>query len=174
MSYQKEREDFIVRMTREGLPIDVTRLLLREATGLNRRAELACSSEAADRDRVPCPAMLIVDNKGYGRPGNGPCLCDDYPVGDHANGIHHKIPRITLQDHHAEERIRKALGDVNKTNKPVPPATRIDPWTFVTEGDPRGYVLRVIPPSYAERNAGRDRHNLDSIGVPNGPSGLRF
>jgi hypothetical protein len=47
-------------------------------------------------------------------------------------------------------------------------------WLFATAGDPRGYVLRVIPPSYAERNAGRDRHNLDSIGVPSGPSGIRW
>ena len=43
-----------------------------------------------------------------------------------------------------------------------------------TQGDPRGYVLRVIPPSYAERNRGRDRFNLDAIGVPSDPSGLRW
>jgi len=27
---------------------------------------------------------------------------------------------------------------------------------------------------YAERNAGRDRHNLETIGVPSGPSRLRW
>lgn len=32
-------------------------------------------------------------------------------------------------------------------------------------GDPRGPVLKVIPPSYAERNAGRDRFNLEGIYV---------
>lgn len=43
MSYQRDREDFIARMTQEGLPLAITRLLLREATGINRRAELAWS-----------------------------------------------------------------------------------------------------------------------------------
>lgn len=41
-----------------------------------------------------------------------------------------------------------------------------DSWGIDTQGDPRGYVLRVIPPSYAERNRDRDRFNRDSIGVP--------
>lgn len=47
-------------------------------------------------------------------------------------------------------------------------------WTVITEGDPRGYTLKVIPPSYAERNAGRDRFNLEAIGIPPGPSRLRW
>lgn len=177
MSYQKERDEFISRVTKEGLPGHVARLLLREATGLNRRAELACSSEAADRDRVPCPASKarLVKSKGAYIP-MGPCLCDDYPAGMHAKGHHTSITRIALQDWRAEERIRKALADVNATlyKGRDPVAESLPLWGFKTEGDPRGYVLRVIPPSYAERNAGRDIHNLDAIGVPNGPSGLRF
>jgi hypothetical protein len=47
-------------------------------------------------------------------------------------------------------------------------------WRILTEGDPRGYTLKVIPPSYADRNAGRDRFNVDAIGVPARPSNLRF
>jgi hypothetical protein len=39
-------------------------------------------------------------------------------------------------------------------------------WAIDMQGDPRGYVLRVIPPSFSERNKGRDQFNLDSIGVP--------
>jgi hypothetical protein len=165
MSYQREREDFIARMSAEGLPIHVTRLLLREATGLNRRAELACSSEAADRDRVPCPRIkgerysTLPIAKATAAFERYPCLCDDYPTGTHAAGRHSTIPRITLQDWQAERRITTALPDG---------------WSFVTEGDPRGYVLRVMPPRYAARNHGHDRHNLETIGVPNGPSGLRF
>lgn len=157
MSYRREREEFIARMTREGLPLHVTLLLLREATGLNRRAELLCSSEGADRDRVPCPeaswdARVWKDLGLKPRKAYGPCLCD-------FNGEHHDVPRIAIQDWRAEERIRKALPDG---------------WTFQTAGDPREYVLRVIPPSYAERNKGRDQFNLDAIGVPSGPSGLRW
>jgi hypothetical protein len=145
MSYQREREDFIARMTKEGLALDVIRLLLRTATTMQRLAELACSSEAADRDRIKCPAA-----RKY-RPG--PCICDRPDDG------HESIPRIRLQDWQAERRATYAV-----------PAD----WSVLTAGDPRGYVLRVIPPSYAERNKGRDRDNLDSIGVPSGPSGLRF
>jgi len=165
MGYRREREEFIERMTREGLPLDVTLRLLREATGLNRRAELACSSEAADRDRVPCPQTANAKR---------PCLCD----GAHDNG-RRVVTRIAVQDWQAEERIRLALHDVNMkralvdTDGPDAPDT-IHLWQFTTAGDPRGYVLRVIPPSYAERNKGRDRFNLDAVGVPNGPSRLRW
>lgn len=169
MSYQRDREEFISRITKEGLPLHTARLLLREATGLNRRAELACSSEAADRDRVPCPASKTHDPND--------CLCDvapsreskDYPA------EHEKITRITLQDHRAKERVQKALDEVNRSLAEVVHAEgHAQRWLMITQGDPRGYVLRVIPPSYAERNAGRDRFNVDAIGVPNGPSGLRF
>jgi len=173
MSYQQEREQFIATVTREGLPFHVAQALLRAATGINRRAELACSSEAADRDRVKCPAGRAFDGLDpvgrdkaiYDRriaSGKYPCLCDDYPAGSHAAGRHQDIPRITLQDWRAEERLRKLFYDY---------ANR---WTLQTSGDPRGYTLRVIPPSYAARNAGRDVHNLDAIGVPCRPSRLRF
>ncbi len=165
MSYQHDRDLFIERMTREGLPFRITERLLREATGIERRAELACSSEAADRDRVPCPAAatrtirLKGEAREIPRKPTGPCLCDDYPGGLHAAGKHADVTRITVQDWNAETRIRAIL-----------PAG----WDFKTEGDPRGYTLKVIPPSYADRNAGCDRHNLDSIGVPPRPSRLRF
>lgn len=185
MSYQRERDQFINTMAREGLPLHVTLMLLRETTGINRRAELACSSEAADRDRVPCPALvkygryiedMPVDNI---RPDKYPCLCDqDIDEGRDGNPapVHTTITRITLQDWHAEERIRRVLADCNcgspdGEDHHDPCLTK---WQFLTTGDPRGYTLRVIPPSYAARNAGRDHHNLESIGVPAGASGLRF
>lgn len=136
MSYQMERDHFIGLMVREGLSVTAAQKLLRCATSMQRYAELACSSEAADRDRVPCPAS---------RKPEAPCLCDLY------EGQHQDIPRITLQDHQAEQRAAKVLPDG---------------WELDTQGDPRGYVLRVIPPSYAERNKGRDKFNRDVIGVP--------
>lgn len=151
MSYQRERDEFINRMAREGLDLDVTRRLLRAATTMQRYAELACSSEAADKDRVPCPAM----KHKYGE-----CCCD-YDPKDAVNG-HQYIPRITVLDHQLEVRVRKLMFGVSGG------------WSIDTQGDPRGYVLRVIPPSYAARNKGRDRCNLDAIGVPSGPTRLRW
>jgi hypothetical protein len=138
-SYTTERERFLAQMTREGLADDQARLLLRCATTLHRLAELACSSEAADQDRIPCPNSV---------PGNNhiPCLCEA-----RRGEVHLTIPRIRLQDWQAEQRAKAAV-----------PAD----WTVVTEGDPRGYTLKVIPPRYAERNTGRDVHNVDAIGVP--------
>lgn len=179
MPYRTDREQFIARMATEGLPHHVTLLLLREATGIHRRAELACSSKAADRDRVPCPAgtnSTITRSRA-----KGPCLCD----GDHEDGPH-AVTRIAVQDWRAEERIYKALAGVNRetlkhSDTPQQLAGMTDDetriaggWTFTTEGDPRGYTLKVIPPSYAARNVGRDRFNRKSIGVPAGPSGLRW
>lgn len=150
MSYQRERDEFIARVSQEGLPIRAIEKLLREATAIHRYAELACSSEAADRDRVPCPAV-----KG------GPCLCDtaDQHAKPLPDGWLPGVPRIAVKSWNAEQRAKTAV-----------PAG----WLVLTEGDPRGYTLRVIPPSYAERNAGRDRFNLEAIGVPARPSNLRF
>ena len=56
MSYAKERDEFLSIMGGEKIPVSVTRALLRHATTLQKLAELECSSERADRDRVPCPA----------------------------------------------------------------------------------------------------------------------
>ena len=181
-SYRTEREDFIANATRHGLPLDVVRLLLREATGINRRAELACSSEAADRDRVKCPAM--PDRYGKVKKG-APCLCagqwiDHFPKG---GGVaakvyqHSDITRITLQDWYSERRIARALTRINDhilmSGAPIN-VKAPGFWRMLTSGDPRGYTLRVIPPEYTEENAGRSEHDQRSIGVPSGPSGLRW
>lgn len=158
MTYQRERDEFIARMTREGLDLQAIHKLLRCATTIQRLAELACSSEAADRDRVPCPASR---NNGT---FHGPCLCDQQPtlttLPDGTTLMEHQsIPRITIQDWNTTQRAVHAV-----------PAD----WQVLTKGDPRGYTLRVIPPSYAERNNGRDRFNLEAIGVPARDSRLRF
>ena len=140
MSYQAERDEFFAHMIREGLDIYQILTLLRCATTMQRLAELACSSEAADRDRVPCPTT--------------PCLCDL-----DTGGAHTDVPRIRIKDWNAEQRAK---------------ATIPDGWRVLTQGDPRGAVLRVVPPSYTERNAGRDIHNQDGIYVPARDSRLRF
>lgn len=147
MSYQRERGEAIAQLTKYGLPYPAIETLLRCATSINRYAELACSSEAADRDRIKCPADVKPGRKP------GPCLCDLY------KDEHQTIPRYQLQDWRAEQRAAKAL-----------PAG----WRLVTSGDPRGYTLRVIPPAYAEENKQRSEHDPRTIGIPPGPSGLRF
>lgn len=151
MSYTRERDEFIARMVKEGLDLDIARRLLAGATTLNRIAELSCSSEAADRDRVPCPGAkrgsTVKD-----------CLCGAFNHDDNHNE-HETVPRIDVQD----QRLTRRLS----TGMPKG-------WALAFQGDPRGYVVRVVPPSYAERNRNRPDHDLDAIGVPSGPSGLRF
>lgn len=152
MSYQNERDQFVSRMGQEGLPYPITSTLLRAATTKQRYAEMLCSSEAADRDRVLCPA----DTQGLqGRPRrpSGPCICNG--PGD----THESVPRIAVLDARIKARLVALM-----------PAG----WALDFQGDPRGYVLRVIPPSYAERNRDRDVHNLDSIGVPARESRIRW
>lgn len=136
MSYQSERDLFIVQMHREGLSLGTARRLLSTASTLQRHAEMMCSSEAANSDRVPCPAALK---------GSRACLCDG------VDGKHETVTRIDVDDYNLERRVRAMMPEG---------------WQITTQGDPRGYVLRVIPPSYADRNQGKDVHNLDSIGVP--------
>ena len=110
---------------------------------MQRYAELSCSSEAADRDRVPCPHV---------RNPKDACLCDGTTViGVGTEYTHTDVSRIAVLDWRTEVRAEKAL----------PPG-----WTLDTQGDPRGYVLRVIPQSYTARNQGKDCFNRDAIGVP--------
>jgi hypothetical protein len=68
MSKQSEREEFLVLMSQEGVPLDVARLVLRHGATLHRIAELECSSEAADRDRVHCPAAKSKKDED--------CICE--------------------------------------------------------------------------------------------------
>ncbi len=160
MSYQRERGECIALLTKHGLPYPAIETLLRAATTINRLAELACSSEAADRDRIRCPRSIM--HHTIGRPLNPtakqleqyPCLCD----GDHSDD-RQAIPRIRLQDYRAEQRAIKAV-----------PAG----WRVITSGDPRGYTLRVIPPAYAEENKTRSEHDPRTIGIPPGPSRLHW
>ena len=114
MSYTSERDGFIAIVSREGLDLDVARKLLAGATTLNRIAELSCSSEQANRDRVRCP----------GEKDPARCLCDDYPAGSHAAGKHQTVPRIDVQAANLERRLRSAIPEG---------------WAIQTHGDPRAY-----------------------------------
>ena len=170
MTYTAARDQFIAHTAREGLPLQAATHLLRIATTLQRLAELACSSEwHCNTDVIQCPADTRKIRRRTGevigtQRATGPCLCD-WQTG---TAVHESIPRITLQEHRATLRACKIVGDLNDT------AEVGARWAIDTQGDPRGCVLGVIPPSYADRNAGRTGDNLRSIGVPARDSRLRF
>ena len=121
MSRQSERDQFIAVMTKEGLALDVILTLLRHGATLQRIAELECSSEAADCDRVPCPATV---SKKY------ECCCD---YGYQAEGEHSDVPRVTAKSKRIEYRITQLLK---------PTGVRAS-----FQGDPRGCVLKLHVPS---------------------------
>jgi len=146
MSYQKDRDEFIAVIVEEceehgpaaaafrnnvppenrgqineGGPVGLARLILRNATTIQRCEELACSSESADRDRIACPG------------GEESCLCRDYGSYDGEAGKHGRIPRINLQIERARRRI----------------CTACEPWGIKPHfsGDPRGACVKLILPS---------------------------
>ena len=142
MSKQSEREAFFVAMSKEGVPLDVARLVLRHAATLQRLAELACSSEAYDRDRVRCPGATAPT----GSLAEQDCLCRAYGsyqpqaavsysplIGTHYVYGHGTVPRGNVTAAQREARIRTLLAPFNV----VP----------VFSGDPRGAVVKLVVPS---------------------------
>ena len=138
MSRQRDHDEFVAIMATEGVPVDVARSLLRVGATLQRIAELRCSSEAADRDRVPCPG------------GAETCLCRDYgsyedqprssaSVGD---GRHGTVPRYTVREARIEARVWALCQHHGLTP--------------IFNGDPRGAVLKLKVPSGRTNDGGRE------------------
>lgn len=126
---QKEREAFLLRMQAEGVPSEVARKVLRHAATVQRLAVLACSSEAADRDRVRCPAMRTITAAGK----QIPCLCKDQGAYDDERQEHGRIPRYMVQDFQASANIDRLLA----------------PFAVVADfqGDSRGACVKLKVPS---------------------------
>jgi hypothetical protein len=59
MSYEHEREDFIVTMAKQGVPADVSRVVLRHANTIQRLAVAVCNgdwpSDNGERKVETCP-----------------------------------------------------------------------------------------------------------------------
>ena len=128
MSKQSERDRFIAVMAAEGMGLPTIRTMLRHAATLQRIAELECSSEAADRDRVPCPATVSAKYE---------CCCD---FGYTVEGEHERVPRVTAKSKRIEYRIRIMLEGTGF--KPE------------FQGDPRGYVFKLHVPSGRDASYG--------------------
>jgi hypothetical protein len=144
MSRQSDRDAFIATMTSEGLDLATIRALLRAETTLHRLAELECSSEAADRDQVRCPAGATT----YARrqEGKDSCLCRDYGSYQENPPWHGTVPRIAVKAAQTEARVRKALPQG---------------FGVVFNGDPRGHAVYITVPSGATTDWGQR-----GIGVP--------
>lgn len=132
MTKAEERGRFIEALRHEGVPEHVARLVCRHATTLTRIAELQCSSEAFDRDRVRCPG-------DYDDAGN--CLCRDYGSYTTPSSVsydptrmgHGMIPRGNVTEYQRQQRIVAQLAPFGVTP--------------VFQGDPRGAVVKLRVPS---------------------------
>ena len=132
MSRQKDRDEFLVIMAAEGLPVDIIRLVMRHGASLHRIAELQCSSEAADRDQVRCPQLRA---KRYSET----CLCRDYGSYDETEKDdpksygHGTVPRINVRAAQLQRRLVALLAPYKVE--------------LVFQGDPRGCVVKLKVPS---------------------------
>ena len=124
MSKQSDRDEFIALMAQEQVPASVSRLVMRHAATLHRIAELQCSSEAYDRDRVPCPRERVPYI-------HGGCLCD--ANGSKDGDRHGDVPRGDIKEARLQAQLEKVLAPY----KVVP----------VFQGDPRGAVVKLKVPS---------------------------
>jgi hypothetical protein len=141
-------------MLTEGMPLATARLILRHAQTIQRCAELECSSEAADRDRVPCPGRATDDDH---------CLCRGYGSYDSTATTggkpdsHGTIPRIARTSARSEAAIEKACAAVN-AGIGCNCEAGSKPCTFIPHfnGDPRGAVVKLSVPSGRTDDWGRE------------------
>lgn len=130
----QDREEVIATLATEGVPLHVSRALLRAGATLHRLAELDCSSEWADRDRVPCPglrdATACLCEHWRSKDGQRGCGCA-VDAGD--PGKHHPVRRIDVKESQTRRRVEKLCA-----------AHGLSP---IFGGDPRGAVLFVKVPS---------------------------
>lgn len=142
-AHAAERERFQALMESEGMPREISRRILRHAQTVQRLAELACSSEAADRDRVLCNTAL--------RLSVGRCLCADYGSYDRTvercgapEAAHGSVPRYMVQSAQAERLIREWCDKATTAR-----TYKCDPvgFTPIFQGDPRGACVTIKVPS---------------------------
>lgn len=146
MSYQQDRERFLITMSAEGLDLPTSRALLRYATTLQRLAEAQCNGDwpyNGDRDK-PSPGSTFREqhDKRY-------TTCPKCE----ASGVAKSVMR----------------GGRTQTVRVCPDcrtselASQCLPDGFAAhfQGDPRGYVFYVTVPS-----GKRDYSDALGIGVP--------
>jgi hypothetical protein len=168
MNYSQEREQFIATMTQEGLPITTIRTILARANTLQRNAELSCSSEAADRDRVQCPGVRKEElcccdgNFEHSLTEDGQrCKYCGISAATKTSDVicHQDIPRIDRQTARIERELTALLAKYK---------IREDGPCFTPHfgGDPRGAVLVISVPSGKYDSWERNGICVPSKGLP--------
>lgn len=144
MSRQKDRDEFIALMTREGVPVDVARTLMRHAATLHRLAERECNG---DDWQLGYPLGLTGCPEAPAGAFNGNGVYIGPPTGDRwcatcgNKGDHGHVSRSSVKVARLERRV----------------AEMVNPLGLVPDfsGDPRGAVLKLKVPSGKTNDWGR-------------------
>jgi len=136
---QAWRDHFIAQAARAGLTVDTARYLLRQAATLQRLAEAQCNGDyPADNGQRKVSEC--------GRCGSlwAPGVLKSARTPGH-------VGTPTCPDCRTEDRVRARL------------ATHAPGWQAIFHGDPRGCVLKLVPPGVSADPFGDDSRYL---GVP--------
>lgn len=146
MSYQRERDAFLVQVG-STLGLDTATKLLRHATTLQRLAVAQCNGgwpcDNGERKVVPCP------------------LCESCWVPSQIQGG--KYAMAALEYSGSEIALPFACPDC-RTAAAVKLLLDGTPYKAVTQGDPRGYVLKLYDKDATPEAI--DNGTAQSIGVP--------
>jgi hypothetical protein len=147
MSYRHERDAFLLEVGRD-LGLRTTTKLLRHANTLQRLAVAQCNGDYpcdnGKRKVMPCP------------------LCESQYVPSQIRGG--TLARFAWRDHApADHKGTTACLDC-RTDAAIRLLLHGSPYKAVTQGDPRGYVLRLYDTSATPANI--DNGTARSIGVP--------
>jgi hypothetical protein len=152
MTRQREREEFIAVMVKEGVPLAVTRKVLRYSATLQRLAEAQCNgdypADNGERKVVPCSrceaqwtrGSMVQDHTAPTRP---------MPCGDGE----------TRRPNEAYERGSYYVPLICKDCRTADLVTAaVAPYgiTPIFQGDPRGAVVKLRVPSGYTNDMGRE------------------
>jgi len=135
-SYYRDRDEFIVKMTKAGLDIEAIRALLRLATTIQRLAVAQCNgdypADNGQRETEACPT------------------CERHWAPESLKKHSALGPGKHCEDCRAEARLPVLLEGTG--------------WKAVTAGDPRGYTLKLYRADSTPEN--RSNGTAPFVGVP--------
>lgn len=123
MTKQSDRDEFLIIMAQEGVPLDVTRALMRAATTLHRLAEAECNGDDWRDPKGPWHYRAEKD-------------VPTASCGDESGRVVMAWTRVTCSSCKGR-RIEQRVSELCAKHGLKP----------VFNGDPRGAVLKIIVPS---------------------------
>ena len=141
--YQEDRDRFIARMTAEGLPITVTRQVLRLAATVERLAVAACNGDYPADHGDAWPTIV----------------CEDCGSAWHPSAFRRRpaveLARAKAAGDSVGDRICVDCYTTRKLEALMPAGFKA-----ITGGDPRGYTTKIAVPSGQVEYMGADGYGV--------------